>query len=127
MSRDRERVDRKVDPIERFAHENGWDTQRTYGVFGDAEGVQLVGTRVDGHPEAAHPVTFGFTVAFAVNPETGRVSALRLDGKAAAAFVVTVDDETGRYWYGPLSAHKRALVDPAEWTGVELPQPVASR
>jgi len=119
-----ERLDRKVDPIERWANDMGWETQRNYGVFDGADGVQLVGVRTDQHPDYPEVrLDWGFSVAFAANPDTGRVGALRFDGKTAAVFVVTVEDGTGRYWYGPLSAHKRALEDPAEWTGVSVPEP----
>lgn len=120
-----QRLLRKLEPIERYAHLNGWDTERVQSVFDGCDGVQIVGSRTDGHPEAAHGVDFGFSVAFAINPQTNRVQAMRFDGKPNAVFVMVVEDGTGRYWHGPLSAHERALADPVAWTGVEVPVPDA--
>lgn len=115
----------KVEPIEQYAFDCGWDTQRVEQVIDGCEGVQLVGTTTRGNPEAQHAVDFGFSVAFGIKPETGRASALRFDGKPNAVFVMTVEDGTGRYWYGPLYSYKRALDQPDDWTGVELPQPIS--
>jgi hypothetical protein len=67
--------------------------------------------------------TFTSNVCFGLNPDSGRAVTLCLDGKAGAKFVVMVDD--GRYWYGPLSAYKRALDDPEAWTGVQAPEPIS--
>lgn len=115
----------KVEPIEQYAFDCGWDTARNEQRIDGCEAVQLVGTTTRGHPEAPHALDFGFSVAFGIKWETGRASALRLDGKPNAVFVVTVEDGTGRYWYGPLSSYKRALDDPEAWTGVEAPQPIS--
>ena len=119
------RLAAKAATIEAFAHDCGWDTERLATEVDGMEAVQVIGTTVRGHPEAPHPLDFGFMVAFVLNPETNRVSALRLDGKPNAALVVTVEDGTDRYWYGPLSAHKWALDDPEAWTGVQAPAPVS--
>lgn len=102
----------KAHPILRLAEENGWEVEHRDEV--DADGLdmlQLVGV-LHGR------VAFGFTVAFGINPETGRAVTLRLDGKRDAAFVVTTPDD-GRYWYGPLSRYRHALTDPYTWTGVD--------
>lgn len=115
----------KIEPIERLAAACGWDTQRVEERMDGMTGVQLVGTTFRGDPEAAHGVEFGFSVAFAINPMTGRAIALRLDGKPNAIFVVTTVED-GRYWFGPLSAHKRALDQPDAWTGVSLPTPAGA-
>jgi phage gp45-like len=118
-----ERLVAKVQPIERLAFDCGWDTERHEQTIDGCEAVQLVGSTVRGHPEASHPVEFGFMVCFGLNPDSGRAVTLCLDGKAGAKFVVMVDD--GRYWYGPLSAYKRALDDPEAWTGVQAPEPIS--
>jgi hypothetical protein len=115
----------KIEPIEQHAHACGWDTERHEQKVDGQDAVQLVGTTVRGHPEAAHAVEFGFSVAFAIRWETGRAGALCLDGKPSAVFVMTVEDGTGRYWTGPLKAHTKALDQPDWWTGVELPQPIS--
>lgn len=108
----------KIEPIERHAHACGWETARNEQVIDGCPAVQLVGTQRWGNPDAGF-IDFGFSVAFCIKWETGRASAMRLDGKSNAVFVMVVEDGTGRYWHGALSAHKKALESPGWWTGVE--------
>ncbi len=115
----------KILPIEQHAHDCGWDTARNEQTIDGCEAVQLVGTTTRGNPEAQHGLDFGFSAAFGINEQSGRAVALRFDGKPNAAFVMTVEDGTGRYWHGPLNSYKRALDDPEAWTGVEAPAPIS--
>lgn len=114
----------KVEPIEQYARDCGWDTERVEQTIDGCKAVQLVGTTRWGTPD--HGFTdFGFSVAFCIKWETGRASAMLLDGKPSAVFLMTVEDGTGRYWHGPLRSYKDALGSPAWWCGLEEAEPIS--
>lgn len=106
--------------VERLAELYGWETRRDRLPDG---GTAIVAERTDRHPDVDAGISFGFTVAFSTNPNTGRATTLYLDGRPGSAIVVIVDDGSANYWTGPLAALETALEDPQGWTGTYAPAP----
>lgn len=105
-----ERLAAKLKPIERRAYACGWTTGRREFQVEGCDAVQLSGTATS----AGRP--FVFSMAFYVNPDTGRVNTLRVVD--AAAFVMFTPDDD-HYWYGPFKSFRAALESPAAWCGFD--------
>ena len=95
--------------VRAHAELHGWScTETAISSDGVRDGVYLVGTR------QVDEDSYGFAIAFAVNRDTGRTIALRLDGRAGAGFAMTTGAQE---WTGPTSAWRAALERPRWWTG----------